>query len=91
MAERLLLRVSPGASRSQWLGVMADGRIKVRVAAPPEDGRANAALIEFVAAALGIRKSQVRLLSGRSSRDKVLEVEISKQAIDALLREVGDS
>ena len=91
MPQRLHMRVSPGASRSQWLGLMADGRIKVRVAAPPENGKANAALIEFVAEALGIRKSEVRLVTGKSSRDKIVEVQASEEAIHDLKREVGNS
>jgi uncharacterized protein YggU (UPF0235/DUF167 family) len=73
------------------MGLMGDGRFKVRVAAPPEDGKANAALIEFVATALGIRKSAIRLVAGKSSRDKILEVEASEEALSDLKREVGES
>lgn len=54
---------------------MHDGAIKIRLAAPPVDGAANAALIEFVAERLGVAKSRVRLVSGTSSRRKVLEIE----------------
>lgn len=54
---------------------MHDGAIKIRLAAPPVDGAANAALIEFVAERLGVAKSRVKLLSGASSRRKVLEIE----------------
>jgi uncharacterized protein (TIGR00251 family) len=54
---------------------MHDGAIKIRLAAPPVDGAANAALIEFVAERLGLAKSRVRLVSGTSSRRKVLEIE----------------
>ena len=54
---------------------MHDGVLKIRLAAPPVDGAANAALIEFVAERLGLAKSRVRLVSGTSSRRKVLEIE----------------
>jgi uncharacterized protein (TIGR00251 family) len=52
-----------------------DGCIKVRLAAPPVDGAANVALIEFIAERLGIAKSRVHLVSGATSRRKVLEIE----------------
>ena len=54
---------------------MHDGAIKIRLAAPPVDGAAHAALNEFVAERLGLAKSRVRLVSGTSSRRKVLEIE----------------
>lgn len=54
---------------------MHDGAIKIRLAAPPVDGAANAALIEFIADQLGIPKSRVRLVAGASSRRKTVEIE----------------
>lgn len=54
---------------------MHDGCVKVRLAAPPVDGAANAALVEFVAECLGIAKSRVRIVSGQSSRRKIVEVD----------------
>jgi uncharacterized protein (TIGR00251 family) len=54
---------------------MYDGCIKIRLAAPPVDGAANAALIEFIAERIGIARSRVRLVSGASSRRKVLEIQ----------------
>lgn len=74
MSARIEVYVQPRASKTQVAG-RHDGRIKIRLAAPPVDGAANAELIRFVAARLGIAKSQVRLVSGESSRRKVLEIE----------------
>ena len=54
---------------------MHDGCIKIRLAAPPVDGAANAALIEFVAERLGIARSRVRIVSGQSARRKRLEID----------------
>jgi uncharacterized protein YggU (UPF0235/DUF167 family) len=54
---------------------MHDGVIKIRVAAPPVDNAANRALIDFVAERLGIAKRSVRVVSGDTSRRKVLEVD----------------
>lgn len=67
---------------------MHDGCVKVRLAAPPVDGAANAALIEFVAERLRIAKSRVRIVSGQSSRRKVVEVDgVSAQELATALSE----
>jgi uncharacterized protein (TIGR00251 family) len=65
----LPVRAQPRARKPGILGEQA-GALKVAVTAPPEDGRANKALVEALAEALGIRRSQVELLSGATSRDK---------------------
>ncbi len=67
------IRAVPGASRDEIAGPIGD-RLKVRVAAPPEDGRANRAVCAVVAAALGLRASAVKLESGAGARDKTLRV-----------------
>lgn len=54
---------------------MHDGMIKIRVAAPALENAANRALIEFIAQRLGIAKRRVRIVSGSSSRRKVLEID----------------
>ena len=70
---RVDLRVSPRASRTQVDGVR-DGRLLVRVTAPPVDGDANEAVVKTVASALGLPRSAVRIVSGGSGRNKVVEV-----------------
>jgi uncharacterized protein (TIGR00251 family) len=65
----LPVRVQPGARRTGIQGEQA-GALKVAVAAPPEDGRANAALIETLRFALGLKRSQLELVSGHTSRGK---------------------
>ena len=83
---RICLYVQPGASKTQIAG-MHDGLIKVRVAAPPVDGAANQALVEFVATRLKISKSRVRVVCGLTSRRKVLEIDgLSQDAIAASLQ-----
>lgn len=84
--KRIRIRVSPGAARSQWLGRMSDGTLKVRIAAPAEAGKANAALIEFVARSLGIKKAAARLVSGGASRDKIVEVDAPAGRIETLAK-----
>jgi uncharacterized protein len=65
----LPVRAQPGARKSGVLGEQA-GALKVAVTAPPEDGRANKALVEVLAEALGLRRSQVELAAGATGRDK---------------------
>ena len=69
----LTLHIQPGAKKTEVAGVHGDA-LKIRLAAPPVDGKANAALIAFVADRLGLVKSAVSLKSGQTSRRKVLEV-----------------
>ena len=64
----------PGARQTQWVG-WHDGRPKLQLRAPPVDGAANKALIEFVAAWLGVPKSRVVLASGQQSRMKKLDID----------------
>lgn len=70
-AEGLVLpvRAQPGARRQGVQGEQG-GALKVAVSAPPEDGRANQALVEVLRELLGVKRSQVTLLSGQTSRDK---------------------
>jgi uncharacterized protein (TIGR00251 family) len=84
-ASRISVYVQPRASKTMVAG-MHDGCVKVRLAAPPVDGAANAALIEFVADALKVAKSRVRIVSGQTSRRKVVEVDgVSAEQLSAAL------
>ena len=68
------VKVRPKASRDQVVGYR-DGVLQLRVTAPPDKGRANAAVVALLADALGVAKSRVRIVRGQSFRDKVLTVE----------------
>jgi uncharacterized protein len=70
----LRLRVVPGATRSRVVGRQGDAW-KVRVSAPPEGGRANDAVLGVLADALDVTRRDLELVSGRSSRDKVVALE----------------
>ena len=70
---RLRLRVSPGARSNAVVGRYGDGW-KVRVAAPPEDGKANDAVVRLLAQHLDLPDRSVTLVSGRSGRDKIVEL-----------------
>jgi uncharacterized protein (TIGR00251 family) len=70
---RLRLRVSAGAARTELAGRHGEAW-KVRVTAAPEKGRANDAVIELLAARLGLARTQVALVGGHGSRDKLVEL-----------------
>lgn len=83
----LAVRAQPGAKKSGILGVHG-AALKVAVTAPPEDGRANAALIELLHEWLGVRRSQVELLSGAANRNKVFLIrDISEGTLSELVAE----
>ena len=67
------VRVVPRASKNQIVGVHGDA-LKVRLTAPPVEGRANEALIAFLAKRLGVRKRQVEIVTGAASRRKMIRV-----------------
>lgn len=69
----LKIKVQPKASKNQVAGIIEDA-LKIRLTAPPVDGAANKACIEFVAELLGVAKSQVEILSGHTGRSKVVKV-----------------
>jgi uncharacterized protein (TIGR00251 family) len=81
----LELLVQPRASRTRVVGEH-DGRLKVQLAAPPVDGEANAALVEFLADALGVRKADVVVARGETGRRKTVRVAgVDAAAVEAAL------
>lgn len=76
----LTLHIQPGAKKTEFAGLHG-GALKIRLAAPPVDGKANEALIKFVAEILKLPKSAVNLKSGQTSRRKVLEVSGSSREV----------
>ncbi len=73
----LALHVQPGAKRTEVAGVRGEGaeaRLKIRLAAPPVDGKANAELLRFLAAAFGVPLRAVLLLRGEASRQKSVRI-----------------
>ena len=71
---RINIRVQPRASRSEIVGDH-DGALRVRVAAPPVENAANEALIELLAKALHVARRDIRIVSGVTSRRKVVEID----------------
>jgi uncharacterized protein len=89
MAMRLRVRLTPKAGRDAIEGWWTDGAgrsaLKARVAAPPEDGKANTALVGLLARTLAVRKSDVRIASGATSRLKMVEVDGDETLLAARL------
>lgn len=71
---RVAVRVQPGARRNALVARLESGEWKVAVVAPPEGGRANEALVELLAELLGVKRRQVSVARGASSRSKTIEV-----------------
>lgn len=78
------LRVQPGASRSCLVGV-AEGRLRVRLASPPVDGRANTELLSLLARELGVRPREVTLVAGLTGRSKTVRIERPEAEVRTLL------
>lgn len=84
----LAVRVQPRARRDAVVGLHA-GRLKLRIAAAPDDGAANARLRQFVAGLFGVPLRQVTLLAGQAARDKLLRVD-GAPALPGALARLGD-
>lgn len=84
----LPVRAQPNAKRAGVVGEQ-NGALKVAVTAPPEDGRANAALVEVLREALGLKRSQVELIAGQTSRDKRFLIRgVGREALAARVAEL---
>lgn len=75
--------LQPKASKDEFAGLHGE-RLKIRISAPPIDGRANAQLLAFIAKAFGVAKSQVSLDSGDSSRQKRVRIQAPRQLPELL-------
>ncbi len=71
----LKIKVTPNASRNEIGGWMPDAVLKIRIQSPAQDGKANKALIAFLAELTGVSKNRIALRSGAASRQKVIAFE----------------
>lgn len=87
-AQRTVLVVSvvPNAKRTEAVG-LHDGALRVRLAAPPVDGKANDRLTDWLADELGLARRAVRLLRGAASRHKQVEIDLPEAAVRRWLAE----
>jgi hypothetical protein len=71
---KLKVKVVPGASRSELSGWLGD-TIKIRVSAPPENGRANSAVIALLAEELGVSGKTINITAGKGAQRKIIEIQ----------------
>ena len=86
------MRVHPGARSEGLAGRLADGTLKLAVAAPPEGGRANRAVETLLAGILGVPRARVTVVRGAGARSKVVEVEgLDESEVDRRIEDaLGD-
>lgn len=70
----LAIRVTPRAKRSEIVEILPDDTIKVRLTAPPVEGKANEALIALLAEVLDVAKSRIEIIAGDTGRDKLVSI-----------------
>lgn len=83
------LHIQPGAKSTEFCGLHGEA-LKIRLAAPPVDGKANAALVAFVAKHCGLPKSAVTLVGGQCSRAKRLRIEGAGEALRVALARLAE-
>jgi uncharacterized protein (TIGR00251 family) len=81
----LTIRVTPRARKTEIGGVLEDGTVRIRVAAPPVEGKANKVLIKFLSEVLGVRKNKIEIVAGERGLDKIISV-LGMPAADAELK-----
>jgi uncharacterized protein (TIGR00251 family) len=70
----LAFRVTPRARRDEIVEILSDQTIKVRLTAPPVEGKANQALIRFLAKLFEVNKSKIEIIAGETGRDKLVSI-----------------
>lgn len=70
----LAIRVTPRAKRNQIVEILPDDTIKIRLTAPPVEGKANEALIAFLAEVLDVPRSHIEIIAGDTGRDKLVTI-----------------
>lgn len=84
---KLNIYVQPGAKKTSFEGLHGDA-IKIKIKAPPQDGKANEELIEFISDKLGIKKSRVKISHGEKSRNKVLSIEYDNIPVEDIIEKL---
>lgn len=86
----LYVRATPGAARDAfggiWRGPDGDSRLTVKISAAPDKGKANAAIVKLLSAALGTPKSAISIVAGKASREKTVEISGDPHGLEKKLR-----
>lgn len=81
----LLVRVQPKASKDEFAGIQEE-RLRIRITAPPVDGKANNHLIKFLAKAFGVAKSGIQIKAGETGRNKHVCITSPEKLPDGIVR-----
>src|SRR5215470_11382270 len=85
----ITVKVVPRARKTELAGVMDDGTLKIKVAAPPVEGAANAALVDYLSQVLELPIKQIDIVAGATSERKLISlVGISPEAVDAIFQKM---
>lgn len=82
------VRISPGASRSKVIGLYNESLLKISVQSPPVDGKANAALVEFLSELFSVAKKNVVIVKGETSRTKKIFIQGDKLQLTKVHQEL---
>ena len=74
MGSALAIRVTPRARKNEISEILSDGTIKIRLTAPPVEGKANMALVDFLSEVLDTSPSNIEIIAGVSSRNKLVSI-----------------
>ena len=87
----LAVRVTPRANQNEIIEITSDGTVKIRLTAPPVDGKANEALIDFLAEILEVPRSKIDIVAGTTGRDKLVSfLDLDVETVHArILKRLG--
>ncbi len=71
----LILKVTPGAKKNEVIGLLPDGTLRVKIIAPPVEGKANTFLVKWIAELTGIKSAKIEIIHGEKSRTKIIQIE----------------
>lgn len=74
VSSKIVVKVQPGAKHTEVVAISPDNAIKIRVSAPPVEGKANLVLLEFLKEVLKIKQSQLEIVHGETSRTKIIRI-----------------
>jgi uncharacterized protein (TIGR00251 family) len=84
------VKVIPRAKKNEVAGLMEDGTIRIRLIAPPVEGAANQALVDFLSQLMGIHRNQIEIVAGLSSERKLISlVGIAPQAVEDIIHQAA--
>ena len=85
----LHIKLTPRAKKNEIIDILENGIVKIRVIAPPVDGKANKGLIEFLSKVLKVKKTDIEIIAGFSGRDKIISfTNIQAEELDRRIRAV---